>query len=112
MLNLSWRSWISAFFNKRCKPRRVSMIRPRFRPQLEQLELRLAPATLTVSSVADTNNRDNFLTFREALMVTQGALPVANLTKQEQAQIVGKLAVPGTPDTIKFAIGNAQQTIQ
>ena len=50
--------------------------RPRaagFRPSLEVLEQRLAPATLIVNTAGDNAASDNFLSLREAvLLVDQG----------------------------------------
>ncbi len=75
-----------------------------FRPNLEILEDRLAPAaTITVNSTLDTMSPDNVLTFREAIAINNRSMDVSSLTPLEQAQ------VSGTPtstdrDTIAFNI--------
>jgi hypothetical protein len=45
-------------------------------------------ACLFVNSNADTDNRDDVLTLREALLVNAGFLPLANLTPGERGQIL------------------------
>ena len=89
--------------------RRVS----RFRPELEGLEDRLAPATLTVNDLVDRNTADMVLSLREAvLLVDNGGNASAalgrNLSSGEQSQIVG---VFGTGDTIRFTSSASPRTI-
>src|SRR5262249_7572345 len=74
----------------------------RFRPLLESLEDRVVLATLAVNSLADTSNLGGVLTLRDAILVENGALSVANLSTAEQTQISGTLNAPGG-DTIQFA---------
>jgi hypothetical protein len=65
-------SWLKRYW---CAPRRVKAPLPRtFRPHLEPLEDRMTPATLEVNTVLDNNMRDGKLSFREALMLTNGTL--------------------------------------
>src|SRR5438552_1169526 len=81
--------------------------RPRFRPALEALEGRWAPAALTVNNVADNTTSDSALTLREAIQVVNGTLGRA-LAVGEQAQVTGTL---GTNDTIQFNLPAGPQTI-
>lgn len=68
-------------------------------------------AIITVNSNSDINVRDNFLTFREAILVSNGALGLAALSAAEQAQVSGTPASPGL-DEIRFNIGGGgAQTI-
>src|SRR5713101_5638207 len=68
---------------------------------LEALEDRLAPATLTVNSVADDTAPDSLLTLREAILLVNNAGALGrNLTAGETAQISGSY---GSNDTIQFA---------
>ena len=66
--------WVKAAKRKsgvsRQNPRwRQHLPRPRFVPRLEALEGRLAPAVLTVNTLADVTTADNFLSLREAVGV-------------------------------------------
>jgi hypothetical protein len=54
---------------------------------LELLEDRLAPASLIVNTALDTNARDNLLSLREAIMLSNGDLAYAALAPAEQAQV-------------------------
>jgi hypothetical protein len=81
--------------------------RPTFRPQLEALEDRLAPATLIVNTAADANPPPNTLSLREAINVVN-TQSEASLSPAQQAQISGTL---GSNDTIVFP-SLAGQTIQ
>jgi hypothetical protein len=81
--------------------------RPRFRPRLEVLEGRLAPAVLTVNTAADETAADNTLSLREAIGVVNSQSE-AGLSSAEQAQISGTL---GSNDTIQFAPSLNGQTI-
>jgi hypothetical protein len=75
-------------------------LRPhRFVPRLEILEGRLAPAVLTVNTLADETAADNFLSLREAIGVVDSG-STAGLSAAELAQISGTL---GVNDTIQFA---------
>src|SRR5262249_16182800 len=49
-------------FSPRRPSAQVGRVRPRYRPTLEGLEDRLAPATFTVKTVADSPNPADFLT--------------------------------------------------
>src|SRR6478609_11320676 len=56
---------------------------------LEPLEdRRLLALTITVNSAADPDVRDNVLTFREAIEVSNATLPLAALTNLERQQVV------------------------
>src|SRR6185295_9734172 len=61
-------------------------------------------AVITVNSNLDNNERDNKLTLREAILISNGELLVAALTPAEQAQVVG---TPGPLDRIEFNINTA-----
>jgi hypothetical protein len=75
-----------------------------FRPGLELLEDRFAPAaTITVNSALDNDVRDNPLTLREAILVNNRTLAVASLTAAEKVQVAGSPS-DGDADTIAFAI--------
>jgi hypothetical protein len=74
----------------------------RKRPHLEVLEDRLAPATLTVNSLADTANpNDPFLSLREAIAIVNSPTLPTDLSDQILGQISGTLHEAGT-DTIRF----------
>src|SRR5438132_3988281 len=81
--------------------------RPRFVPRLEALEGRLAPAVLTVNTLADQTTADNFLSLREAVGVVDAG-STAGLSSAELAQISGTL---GSNDTIQFRLPSGPQTI-
>src|SRR6266498_504642 len=81
--------------------KRRSSQRWSFRPQVEPLEDRLAPAVLTVDSRTDNNVPDAFLSLREAILLTNGTLK-RKLTNGERDQIVGNPGVQFIPDTIQF----------
>jgi hypothetical protein len=77
--------------------------RPRYRPALDTLEGRLAPAVLVVDSPADNTAPDDVLTLREAVAVVDGTLGRA-LTPAEQAQVSGA----GGSNTILFSLPGPQ----
>jgi predicted outer membrane repeat protein len=81
--------------------------RPAFRPTLETLEQRQAPAVLTVNSLADNTSADSGLTLREAIMVVDGTLG-HSLSSAEKAQVSGSL---GSNDSIQFSLPSGSQTI-
>src|SRR4051812_19315986 len=89
----------------RSPPRRAR--RSPFRPALEPLEHRLAPAVLTVNSTADNTTSDSALTLREALAVVNGNLG-RSLSTAEKAQVSGTL---GSNDTVQFGLPSGPQTI-
>jgi hypothetical protein len=103
------RLWNSLLGKSSIQSRKASPSAKRRPLILETLEDRFAPAVLTVNTNADNNSRDAVLSFREAILVNTGALAVANLTPQEQAQIAGQLG----NDTVGFAQAafNAAPTI-
>jgi hypothetical protein len=72
--------------------------RPSFRPQLETLEDRWLPSTLTVNTAADANPPADTLSLREAINVVN-TQSEAGLSPAQQAQISGTL---GSNDTIVF----------
>jgi uncharacterized repeat protein (TIGR01451 family) len=81
---------------------------------VEGLESRQLLATITVNSAGDSNTRDAFLTFREALLVANGTLGVGSLSATEQAQVSGAVnSGTGSPaDVIAFNIpGSGLKTI-
>jgi len=82
--------------------RRSPQPRP-FRPQVELLEDRLAPAVITVNTVDDNDVRDKEgnLTLREAILLTNGTLAKKALTNKERNQVQGIPGRPGIEDTIK-----------
>ena len=73
---------------------------PAFRPALEMLEERCAPAVLTVNSLADNTTADSSLTLREAIQIVDGNLGRA-LTSAEQVLVSGTV---GTSNTIQFTL--------
>src|SRR5262249_26996303 len=81
--------------------------RRRVVPRLEALEGRLAPALLTVDTVADGISHDNFLSLREAIGVGDNS-KTNGLSSAEQAHISGTL---GSNDTIQFSLPSGPQTI-
>jgi CSLREA domain-containing protein len=84
----------------------------RVRPVLEALEDRTAPAVLSVNTANDGNVRDAFLSLREALLLANGTLGVADLLIEERSQVTGGLPGAGLFDTIVFSIpGIGVQTI-
>src|SRR6516225_7903903 len=72
----------------------------RFTPQLEQLECRLAPAVITVTTTADENALDGQVSLREAInSINAGA---------DTSDVVANVTNPyGTNDTIIFNIPQA-----
>jgi predicted outer membrane repeat protein len=98
----SLRDWFRS--RQKCVPNRRQ---PGFRPKLESLEDRLAPAVLTVTSVADNTAADSALTLREAIQVVDGTLGRA-LTTAEKAFVSGTL---GSNDTIQFKLPTGPQKI-
>jgi hypothetical protein len=113
--------WFSSWLRKwkRSAPRagahRFPRQRSTFRPQLEALEDRLAPATLTVNSVADTTAAGNSLNLREAvLLVNAGGNATAALGRALTAGEAGQVDQTqpfGSNDTILFDPSLAGQTI-
>jgi hypothetical protein len=99
----------------RCRLRRPSgngrrhalEARTRFRPRLEALEGRLAPATLIVNTALDENAPDNVLSLREAIRAVN-IHSTGELSTAERAQVTGTL---GVNDTITFAGSLIGQTI-
>src|SRR5438132_6204432 len=81
------------------KPHRSRAARPRsLVPRLESLEGRLAPALLTVNTLADETVPDGGLSLREAIgVVNTGS--TAGLSDAELGQISGTL---GSSDTVQF----------
>src|SRR5437660_1055130 len=75
----------------------------RFRPSFERLETRFSPALImTVNTLGDSDQRDNVLSFREAIELSNGTLAVGQLTQAEQQQAVAG----GIINTVKFDIIN------
>ncbi len=83
-------------------------LRRSFVPRLDVLEDRLAPAVLTVNSLADNTTADATLSLRQAIDVVNGSLALSSLSPAEQGQISGTL---GNNDTIQFALPAGLQTI-
>jgi hypothetical protein len=90
-------------------PKRRSRQPWSFRPQVELLEDRLAPAVITVNTVDDNIAKDKFLTLREAIMLVNGTLPRNKLSDDEKKLVQGNL---GRGDTINFDIPNQEKTIK
>lgn len=99
MLILRWRDWLTSFERERRRCARW----PRFRPLLERLEDRWAPATLTVTSTADTVAVDGFVTLREAIASANG-----NASVNADVIAVGAYGF----DTIEFNIPTADAGFQ
>jgi hypothetical protein len=68
---------------------------------MDELEARLAPALLTVNTLADETSADDFLSLREAIGVVDTG-STGGLSAAELGQISGSL---GDNDTIQFASG-------
>jgi hypothetical protein len=107
MIPLSWRRKLTPSPN----PRRA--LRRRVLPALEVLEDRLAPANLTVNSVADNTTADTSLTLREAVLLVDAGGNATTavgraLTTGESGQITGTF---GSNDTILFDPSLAGKTI-
>lgn len=70
----------------------------------EQLEPRFAlAASITVNTVVDDDVRDDFLTLREAILITNRTLAIEDLTGGEKSQVVGT-PTDSDRDTIGFNI--------
>src|SRR5437588_6676466 len=95
------------FVSDRPRHHATKLGRKRFRPALEILEGRCAPAVLSVNSIADNVAPADQLSLRVAVQTVDGTLGRA-LTSGEQAQISGTL---GTSDTIQFDVPAGPQTI-
>jgi hypothetical protein len=94
------RSWTRKLFAR--TPRTARKAPDRCRPRLEALEDRLAPAILTVNSMADTANAtDAYLSLREAIAIVNSATLPSGLSSQITGQISGNLH-DGKADTIEF----------
>ena len=95
------RTWVRRLFDR--KPRTIRNDRARYRPAVEALEDRLAPANLTLSSLADNNTPDtSVLTLRDAItLVSYGGNPnplgQATMPDAWTAQITGTF---GSNDTL------------
>jgi hypothetical protein len=111
---MSQRHWIPHLFARSSRTpivNRKPKSRPSFRPVLELLEDRLAPAVLTVNSLADSASNATQLTLREAVyLVNSGGNPIAlglpSLPAGWASQISGSF---GDNDSIQFAPGLAIQ---
>jgi photosystem II stability/assembly factor-like uncharacterized protein len=68
-------------------------------------------STITVNSTLDTDSRDNVLTLREAILISNGQLSVNDLTAPERAQISGTPTSPGM-DEIRFNITSSVASVQ
>jgi hypothetical protein len=106
---MSTRSWITHLFGLAPRSSRShstgGALPPgssRRRLGLEALEGRLAPATLTVNSAADTaNDSDPYLSLRESIALVNSPTLPTDLSQQIRAQISGTLHGGGT-DNIVF----------
>jgi hypothetical protein len=99
-LPVNTRSWIHSLFARNSPSVRKDLAR--FRPRLDLLENRLAPATLIVNSAADTaGDTDAYLSLREAVAIVNSATLPTDLSPQITAQINGTLHAGGV-DTIGF----------
>ncbi len=98
MARFSWRNWFVV------ESRRTERKQPRatFRPRVQMLEDRLAPAALTVNSILDTaSDSAAYLTLREAVAIVNSPTLPTDLSAQIKAQISGTLHQGGS-DTIQF----------
>src|SRR5262245_31443680 len=95
----SWYRWLAKNFVTSTKIRWPK----RFRPTVEILESREVPANITVDTALDNNVRDKFLSFREALLISNAQLDVGVLTADEKVQIDGNPATDKM-NTIKFQL--------
>ena len=59
--------------------------------------------TIEINSTDDNNSRDNVITLREAIMLSEGSLLYGDLTVNEQSQIIPPVG-SGISDTINFAV--------
>src|SRR5262245_56028437 len=109
---MTMHSWIRNLFHPPVSRRApegsrkaLHRVRPavaRCRLRLELLEDRLAPATLTVNSTADTANvTDSYLSLREAIAIVNSANLPGGLSQQILNQISGTLH-DGKTDKIVF----------
>jgi len=101
-MGFSLRRWLARFADRRQKrprPRKG----PTCHPAIEILEDRAVPATITVSSTADTVALDGKVTLREAIQSI-------NAGNNVNADVVA-VGAYGTADTINFNIGAGVQTI-
>jgi hypothetical protein len=94
------RSWIRRLFDR--KPPTIHKAPARRRPAVEVLEQRLAPASLTISTLADNTTDTSVLTLRDAITLvnsggTPGALGQSSMPAAWAAQITGTF---GSNDTI------------
>jgi hypothetical protein len=91
--------WNNLLQGKRSQAHRLDRRR---RLELEALEGRLAPATLTVNSTADTANPDDpYLSLREAIAIVNSPSLPSGLSDQILGQISGTLHQDDA-DTIRF----------
>jgi hypothetical protein len=96
---MTTRTWIRRLFAR--TPRTIRKAPARYRPRLEALEGRLAPAILTVNSTADNTTDTSVLTLREAIAIVNTSPDVKTLSQSIQNQISGALHGGGR-DTIGF----------
>src|SRR5215470_10792583 len=112
MVRFSYLGWLKAMSRKSggarrapCRGQRLSGRRCVLR--LEALEDRLAPAVLTVNTLADETTADNSLSLREAVRVVNSG-STSGLSSAELAQVSGTL---GSNDTIQFNLPSGPQTL-
>lgn len=110
-----WKKWLPRADRgvSRKAHRRPRKPQARFRSHLEGLEIRLAPAILTVDGVLDNTTPDNVLSLREAVLLVNNSGDASaalgrNLTAAEQARITGGF---GSGDAVVFASALDSQTI-
>src|SRR5262249_35809776 len=93
-------SWTRKLFAR--VPHTTAKPPARYRPRLKALEVRTAPAVLTVNSTADTAlSTDSSLSLREAIAIINSPTLPTGLSAQILAQISGTLHA-GRSDTIQF----------
>ena len=93
MIPRSWRRTLTPSPN----PRRV--VRRRFRPVLEILEDRMAPAVLTVNSTADTAQAtDPYLSLHEAIAIVNSPTLPTGLSSQILASDSSPIGITAGPD--------------
>src|SRR5262245_57680777 len=97
MRPVGWTNWIRTFFASR--PSRSEARKSNWRPTLEQLEARFAPAILTVNTTADLlQMSDGKLSLPDAI----AAVNAGNLSPLNQAAYGNVAGSFGAADVIQF----------
>jgi hypothetical protein len=97
---MTLKNWVRGVFGR--KTATIVTRTPRARIGLETLDDRLAPAVLTVNSLADTaSSEDGYLSLRQAIAIVNSPTLPGDLSVEILGQISGTLHAGGT-DTIVF----------